>query len=95
VHAMHDWTLKSILFEWDLARVTFAFESQRAADTKLIAERVLDLHVPQRRDWGRSVSVNKLIGPSDVGNGVRELTIQMQSGDLIRITAGAFSIPTD
>jgi hypothetical protein len=92
---LHDWTLKSILFEWKPARVTLVFTNLRALDASLIAEGVLDLHVPQRKEWGRSVSVNKLIWPSDRESGPRKLTIEMQSGDLITITARAFDLPAD
>ena len=92
---MHDWTLKSVFFEWKLARATLVFENSKALDASLVAEGVIDLHVPQRREWGQSVSVNIIVGPSDIGSGMRKLAIEMQSGDVITITAAAFDIPAD
>jgi len=93
MNTMHDWTLKSILYEWKPARVTIIFGNLQAQGAQLVAEDVVDLHVPQRKEWGPSVSVNKLIGPSDLESGARKLTLEMQSGDVITITAGAFDLP--
>ncbi|HEY5048855.1 MAG TPA: hypothetical protein VII49_12640 [Rhizomicrobium sp.] len=90
---MHDWILKSVLFEWKLARVIFIFDNLQAIEAKLIAADVVDLHITQRKEWGPSVSVNNLIGPSDLEGGVRKLIIEMQSGDVITIIASAFDIP--
>jgi hypothetical protein len=93
--SLHDWTLKSILYEWKLARVTIVFDNLRALDARVVANGVVDLHIPQRREWGPSASVNKLIGPSEMEAGSRRLTIEMQSGDAITITAATFDLPSD
>ena len=93
MHIMHDWTLKSVLFEWELARVTLILENLEAQGTRLVAEDVVDLCVPLQKEWGPSASVNKLIGPSETGNGKQKLAIEMQSGDTLVIIAGAFKLP--
>ena len=91
---MHDWTLLSILFEWGTGRVTISFRNSKSAPASLVAESVVDLHVPQLNEWGPSVSVNKVIGPSAIGKGLQTLEIEMQSGDLIRVVAASFQLPS-
>jgi hypothetical protein len=60
---------------------------------KLTAHGVCELHVPRLNDWGPSVSVNEVFGPSDGASGRRELEVEMQSGDRIRIVAASFDFP--
>ncbi len=90
---MHDWTLLSILFEWKSGRVTLAFRTDGSQSVKLMAHGVAELHVPRFNEWGPSVSVNKVLGPSDCASGRREVEIEMQSGDRVRIVAVSFDFP--
>ena|SRR6266704_3417118 len=90
---MHDWTLVSILFEWKSASVMLEFRTNRSTSVKLIARDVSELYVPRLNEWGPSVGVNKVLGPSDDTSGRRALEIEMQSGDRIRILAGTFDLP--
>jgi hypothetical protein len=90
---MHDWTLVSILFEWKSGCVTLEFRTDRSNSAKLTAHGVCELHVPRLSDWGPSVSVNEVFGPSDGPSGRRELELEMQSGDRIRIVAAYFDFP--
>jgi hypothetical protein len=89
---MHDWTLLSIFFEWEAGQVTLSFKSH-AGDRTLVARSVADLHVPQLKKWGPSVSVNEVKGPVATGNGLQEIAIEMQSGDVIKIIATSFQMP--
>ena len=57
------------------------------------ANGVSELHAPRLNDWGPSVSVNGVFGPSDGPSGRRELEVEMQSGDRIRIVAASFDFP--
>jgi hypothetical protein len=90
---MHDWTLVSILFEWKSGRVTLELRTAESKSEKLVAHGVSQLHVPRRNDWGPSVSINKVMEPSGNASGNRELEIEMQSGDHIRIIAKSFDLP--
>jgi hypothetical protein len=90
---MHDWTLVSILFEWKSARVILEFETGGSKSKRLVGHGVSELHAPRLNDWGPSVSVTKVAGPSDDASGRRELVIEMQSGDHIRIVAKSFDFP--
>ncbi len=90
---MHDWTLVSVLFEWKSGSVVLQFRTAQSKSAKLIAHGVSELHVPRLHDWGPSVSVSQVVGPSDDASGRRELDVEMQSGDLIRIVAQSFDFP--
>ncbi len=90
---MHDWTLKSVSYEWSAARVTILLTSLASKDCTLVADRVVELQLGRRNEWGPSVSVNEIRGPSSVSDATKEFVIEMQSGDSIRIVAEAFCFP--
>ncbi|HEX3864833.1 MAG TPA: hypothetical protein VHY35_24370 [Stellaceae bacterium] len=92
---MHDWTLLTLLFDWQTATVTISFRASHAKAASLIANGVSHLDVPRLNEWGRSVSVNKVHGPVDNGRGEQRLQIEMQSGDVIAISATSFVLPND
>lgn len=90
---MHDWTLLSILYEWKSARVTISFRCETAEMASIVANGVTALRIPQTREWGPSVSVNKVTGPKSIAEGGNKLEIQMQSGDVIEIVAAEYIFP--
>ena len=90
---MHDWTLVSMLFEWKSGCVTLEFRTDGSNSAELTAHGVRELHVPRLNEWGPSISVNGVHGPSDGASGQRELVVEMQSGDRIRIVAASFDVP--
>ncbi|GLR11805.1 hypothetical protein GCM10007907_05950 [Chitinimonas prasina] len=90
---MHDWTLVSLAFDWKDACVTLTLLNPNSETVSLKAENVVRLFVPKRNDWGRSVSVNGVMGPTQQADGTETLQIEMQSGDIIEIAAGSFVLP--
>jgi hypothetical protein len=90
--SFHDSTLLFIAFEWELAKVSFAFESQEGR-VDLFAEGVTDLHVPKKNEWGPSISINELRGPSKTEHGLYRIEIEMQTGDIISVVARSFQMP--
>lgn len=86
---MHDWTLLSISFAWEAGTVRLVFRVLGSQTVTLVGEDVRSLRIPRMQEWGPSVSVNKVTGPIDVGN-LRHLSIEMQTGDVIEVTAGSF-----
>ncbi|MFZ6658117.1 hypothetical protein [Undibacterium sp. TJN19] len=90
---MHDWTLISILFDWSEDCVSLKFNNTTADTVHLIANKVVTLFVPKRNEWGRSASVNEVIGPNRQSDGTEILKIEMQSGDVIEIAAAHFVLP--
>lgn len=92
---MHDWGLRSVLFDWETGRVTLSLRWD-GSDKVLVASGVTDLHVPQLKGWGPSVYVLGVIGPAaTIDGGQQALEIEMQTGDVIRIVAASFEIPKE
>lgn len=91
---MHDWTLLSIVFEWKKGQVTLAFRGSDSQPVSVIAESVSRLEVPKLDEWGPSVSVNEVRGPTGEMAGYKKVEIEIQSGDVIKITAKSFSFPS-
>jgi len=89
---MHDWTLYSITVDWDRGTATFSL-SWAGRPFALIAHDVRQLDIPRRFDWGPSVSVNKARGPESIEGGLSCFSIEMQSGDTIKIIAARIDLP--
>ena len=90
---MHDWTLLSIVYDWKSGQVALQLRRGGSEFVSVAAMGVIDLHVPQRKEWGPSVSVNEVRGPIAEPRGKQVLEIEMQSGDVIRIVASSFNFP--
>ena len=88
---MHDWTLLAADYDWPSARATMRFRTA-GGTTTLVASEVADLHIPQRRSWGPSVSVNSADLIAGTGERDHTLRIEMQSGDVITVEAAAFVV---
>jgi hypothetical protein len=87
---MHDWTLVSILMNWIESTVTMNFRVHGIEKPVIIAQGITELIVPHREEWGRSVSVNEVLGPTKLTNSNYKLVLEMQSGDLIQLEARSF-----
>ncbi len=90
---MHDWTLVSILVEWEKALIEIKFLNA-AGEVLLTANGFTNIHIPKSNDWGPSVSVNKVIGPVILTNGIMRLEIHIQTGDVIEIEAKSIQMLT-
>jgi hypothetical protein len=90
---MHEWVLLSIVFDWKSGQLTFSFDTDQVGIISLVAEGVVDLHVPQMNPWGPSVHVNQVREPGAETRERHKLEIEMQSGDIITVTAASFIFP--
>ena len=90
---MHDWALEEIAYSTRKATAKLALRATQpeTLDT-LVATGVAELIVPNWRPWGPSSSINGHIGPEPADDGLYKLEIEMQSGDIIKITAKAFAV---
>lgn len=88
---LHDWTLSLVTYDWEESRCALLLDGPETRK-ELIAQNVSDLRVPHHNDWGPSVHVNAVKGPVSQGDGMYVLTIEMQSGDEISITATEFAL---
>lgn len=90
---MHDWILREIRFDWKAGRATLELEDSTFATRTVVAEGVSDLRVPRAYAWGPSVNVNEVSPIEVLPSGLRQLKIEMQSGDEIQIIAERFTLP--
>jgi hypothetical protein len=90
---MHDWTLLSISLDWENGATVLSFRRNGPQLVSVRAEGVSNLVIPRLNEWGPSVSVNELRGPEKDPAGQQTLEIEMQSGDVIKITAMSFTFP--
>lgn len=79
--------------EWKMGRVTFELLDHESERVYIIAEQVINLHVPKLDDWGRSESINVISPVVHLLDGKFRFHIEMQSGDLIEVTAGKIELP--
>ena len=91
---MHDWTLNSITIDWQEAAVVITFR-HASGESVLTATGFTLLRVPKQNSWGPSHSVNDVIGPVTLADGMAHLTIEMQSGDHIEIEAELIQMPEE
>jgi hypothetical protein len=89
---MHDWTLLSISLDWKAARVTVLLRTRGRVTRTLIGNDVVDIKIPKRQEWGPSVSVNHTSEVTSEAAATTHLKIEMQTGDVIEIVAGTFTL---
>ncbi|MCL7423218.1 MAG: hypothetical protein M8364_20220 [Methylobacter sp.] len=90
---MHDWTLVSILVDWIKGTVTVTFKNYESNLVMLIADGLINLHIPKHEEWGESISINEVTGPILLNNGNYYLELEIQSGDKIELEAKSIKMP--
>lgn len=90
---IHDCTLLSINIDWCAGVVILEFRGHHHENFEITAFNFLEINVPRRLDWGESFLVNKFLGPDEVREEFCEISIEIQSGDVIKIVAKSFSMP--
>lgn len=90
---LHDATLESMELRWSSGEAVLRIRTGDPTRPQrvVVASAVLRLGCDRQLPWGFSVSINEVRGPA-VGDDALVLEIEMQSGDLIRIEAGAFTL---
>lgn len=83
---MHDWTLIKIVYEWEHGgHCRIFFRDRSSTDRSVEAHQVSTLSIPRKEEWGPSVSVNSVSYKRSKDH--QEMNIEMQSGDVISVTA--------
>ncbi len=91
---MHDWTLNSILVNWEKGIATISVKNMSSSDLAIIVTGLRVLKLPRLEEWGPSVSINEVSGPNLSVEGNEFLKIEMQSGDIIEIEGSKIDMPT-
>jgi hypothetical protein len=92
---MHDWTLLRIHLDWSSGLVIVTFRNSLSREVELVGNGLVDIQVPKKEPWGRSVSVNEVRGPEMLKGEMQTVAIEMQSGDTIQITARSIVMPEE
>lgn len=89
---MHDWTLDTITIHWKERQIILDLRSP-SGPKQLIATGFSKFLEIGNSPWGRSVSINEVIGPTPTAAGSNSLKIEMQSGDVIELEAASIDMP--
>lgn len=91
---LHDATLESLELRWSSGEAVVRIRTGDARHPQrvVLASAVRQIGCDRQMPWGFSVSINEVRGFTTAGDDASVLEIEMQSGDLIRIEAGAFSL---
>jgi hypothetical protein len=91
---LHDASLESLELHWSSGEVILRILTGAATTPRRViaASSTYKLECGRKMPWGVSESINEVRGPTPVGDDRFVLEIEMQSGDVIRIEAGAFRV---
>jgi len=97
---LHDATLESMELRWTSGEAVLRIRTGDATHPQrvVVASGVRRLACDRQMPWGFSVSISEVRGrgpgpaAAAAGDDSSVLEIEMQSGDVIRIEAGAFSL---
>jgi hypothetical protein len=91
---LHDATLETLELRWASGEVFLRIRTGDAEQPYLVvvASSVRRVECDRQMPWGFSISINEIRGPDPTGGDAACMEIEMQSGDVIRIEAGEFSI---
>jgi len=87
---MHDWMLENVEVDWPSGCVSLRLSGYNE-HANIIAQKFLSVIVPKKENWGPSVSVNTMKW-TKLDNGATVLSIEMQTGDVVEITAGSIDV---
>ncbi len=83
---LHDAVLAAAHISWEAARCDFRIYPVGEKAHSLVFEGFTKLEFPRNEPWGPSSSINSATQPE-----ATEFVIELQSGDLLRITAAKWS----
>jgi len=91
---LHDATLESMELRWSSGEAVPRIRTGDPTHPQrvVVASALRRLRCDRQLPWGFSVSTNEVRGAAAAGDDASVREIEMQSGDLIRIKAVAFSL---
>ena len=92
---LHDAHLTSIVLDWTLGegRMEFAAHSPRRTSVHISFSGLRDVQLPRKSPWGiapHAFTVNDVTYAAASEAACAEIEIEMSSGDVLRVVAGAF-----
>lgn len=92
---LHDAVLNRLLIEWESGTATIALVAVgdgEGQELVLAATGLCEVELERRHPWGPSVHINSARFDSVEGSDEVTLSVEVQSGDQIRVTATAWDI---
>lgn len=87
---LHDFVLKSLNFNWEIACLNLNIQSSESNQLLLITfKNVSYLNINQLNEWGKSVYINDFIDKK-INESKRQFTLNMQSGDKLNVIYETF-----
>jgi hypothetical protein len=90
---MHDWLLEEIIVDWSAGFAVLQVVSAASERLQIRAAGLKELHVQRWEPWGPTRSIDRVDGPLKGVDGASAIEIQMQTGDVIRLTAREIAFP--
>jgi hypothetical protein len=88
---LHDAILLGVRLDWADALATIELERVPGVPVVLAAPGLREFRMTHRLEWGPSISVNRVdVQTNEAGESM--LTIEMQSGDSIRLVAARIGV---
>lgn len=88
---MHDWTLVSLILDWQESTLIIKFLNNSSLPMDIICKGIKGINISKWNEWGESVSVNLFNLKDDTK--YKYIEIEMQSGDVINIIATDIVMP--
>lgn len=91
---LHDATLETLELRWASGELVLRIRTGDPSHPRreIVATSLSHLDCSRQMPWGPSQSINDARGPTPSGPDVSVLELEMQTGDVIRIEAGAFTL---
>jgi hypothetical protein len=91
---LHDCRLVSLELDWNAGSIRVWLDRYESLENFIQARGIRKFSLSRLEEWGPSSCIDEVVGPILDGDKLQKLTIKMQSGDQIEITAESFSLPT-
>lgn len=80
---MHDHVLVRIEYDWSEKEAVLTIRNEKSEEYKVSYRGVSSISVPHISPWGESSNINSYV--EGIEAGLSKATIEVQSGDIIRI----------
>ncbi|PTT66026.1 hypothetical protein [Stenotrophomonas sp. HMWF003] len=87
----HDWTLLSIRIDWGAAEATLIVLDRTSTERRVTARGLRFFRLERDEPWGPSSSIDDITQVAGEAEQPLALSMQMQSGDCIRLCAASIN----
>ena len=88
---MHDWVLKFIELDWHSGSASITVIDSKSINREIKICEIISFDLSRNFEWGESVNINATV--LETINEESKLTIELQSGDVIKVIAKIITLP--